>query len=208
MCKQFVTMNATRHDAYAADYDSQVKVYACYLADLLFGLCYEFSQPGQVLLDAGIGSGLSAQLFAKAGLKVYGMDFSPAMLALCRDKDFAVELKQHDMTQVPWPYPAKRFDQLVCCGVLHFIPDLESIFGEVRRVLRERGLFAFTTKAAPLAATGQPKYDQQTEGGFAIFSHMPTYIEALLASQTFTCLKRQNCCVGDDIFALWVIQKN
>lgn len=61
------------------------------------------------------------QLFAKAGLKVYGMDFSPAMLALCRDKDFAVELKQHDMTQVAWPYPAKRFDQLVCCGVLHFI---------------------------------------------------------------------------------------
>lgn len=36
MCKQFVTMNATRRDAYAADYDSQVKVYACYLADLLF----------------------------------------------------------------------------------------------------------------------------------------------------------------------------
>lgn len=200
-------MIVAQHDAYAADYDSQVKVYACYLADLLFGLCYEFSQPGQLLLDAGIGSGLSAQLFAKAGLEIHGMDFSPAMLAVCRDKGFAADLKQHDMTQVPWPYPAKQFDHVVCCGVLHFIPELEGILGEARRVLRQGGLFAFTTKVAPLAANGYQKYGQQTSGGFAIFSHTSAYIETSLASQTFTCLKRQNCFVGDDIFALWIVQK-
>jgi 2-polyprenyl-3-methyl-5-hydroxy-6-metoxy-1,4-benzoquinol methylase len=40
------------------------------------------------LLDAGIGSGLSAQLLARAGLEVYGMDFSPAMVEVCRAKGF------------------------------------------------------------------------------------------------------------------------
>ncbi|WP_423224970.1 hypothetical protein [Candidatus Amarolinea aalborgensis] len=70
-------MNAALHDAYAADYDQQVQAYGCHVADVLFGLCYEYVQPGQRLLDAGIGSGLSAQLFAKAGLEIHGMDFSP-----------------------------------------------------------------------------------------------------------------------------------
>jgi len=94
-------MNATLHDAYAADYDQQVQSYGCYVADVLFGLCYEYVQPGQRVLDAGIGSGLSAQLFAKAGLDVHGMDFSPAMLAACRAKGIAVDLKLHDLQQAP-----------------------------------------------------------------------------------------------------------
>ena len=40
-------MNATLHDAYAADYDQQVQSYGCHVADVLFGLCYEYAQPGQ-----------------------------------------------------------------------------------------------------------------------------------------------------------------
>lgn len=63
------------HDQYADVYDDQVKSSGCYIHDLIFGLCYEYITSGQKLLDAGIGSGLSSQLFAKAGLKVYGMDF-------------------------------------------------------------------------------------------------------------------------------------
>jgi 2-polyprenyl-3-methyl-5-hydroxy-6-metoxy-1,4-benzoquinol methylase len=65
-------MSAALHDAYAADYDQQVQSCDCHVADVLFGLCYEYVQPGQRLLDAGIGSGLSAQLFAKAGLEIHG----------------------------------------------------------------------------------------------------------------------------------------
>jgi 2-polyprenyl-3-methyl-5-hydroxy-6-metoxy-1,4-benzoquinol methylase len=112
-------MNAGLHDAYAADYDAEARAYDCHIADLLFGLCYEFTCSGQRLLDVGIGSGLSAQLFAKAGLEIYGMDFSPAMLNICQAKGFTAGLKQHDLLQLPWPYPSGRFDVAVCCGVLH-----------------------------------------------------------------------------------------
>ena len=59
---------------------AQVQAYDCHIADLLFGLCYEFTRPGQRLLDAGIGTGLSARLFPRAGLTIYGMDFSPAIV--------------------------------------------------------------------------------------------------------------------------------
>jgi len=38
-------MNAALHDAYADDYDQQVQSYGCHVADVLFGLCYEYVQP-------------------------------------------------------------------------------------------------------------------------------------------------------------------
>ncbi len=147
--------NSSRHDAYAADYDNQVQACDCHIAEVLFGLCYEFVQPRQCLLDLGIGSGLSAALFAKAGLEVHGMDFSPAMLEICRAKGFLADIQQHDLAVTPWPYPTSHFDHLVACGVFHFIPELESIFAEAARVLQIGGMFAFTTKAPPPHPTSQ-----------------------------------------------------
>lgn len=200
-------MNARLHDAYAADYDQQVQSYGCRMADLLFGLCFEYVQPGQRLLDVGIGSGLSTQLFAKAGLEVHGMDFSPAMLALCRAKGFAADLTLHDLQQAPWPFPSAGFDHVICCGVLHFMGDLDTIFDEAARVLRPAGVFAFTTQlpAAPIA--DRPPYQQRIVGDFEIYAQAPACVEALLSQHSFTPLKQQKCFVGDDLFMLWVVRR-
>jgi predicted TPR repeat methyltransferase len=198
------TTSAQLHDAYAADYDAQVVAHDCYITDVLFGLCYQFIQPGQRLLDLGIGSGLSAQLFFQAGLEVYGMDFSRAMLDICQAKGFSADLKQHDLLQIPWPYPPADFDHLICCGVFHFIPDLELIFSEARRVLAQGGHFAFTTRLPTEPISELQKYQQQRAGDFEIFSHTEPYIETLLAQQNFIREKIQRCFVGDDLFVLWV----
>jgi predicted TPR repeat methyltransferase len=200
-------MSATLHDAYAADYDQEVQSYGCHVADVLFGLCYEYIQPGQRLLDAGIGSGLSVQLFAKAGLEVYGMDFSAAMLALCQAKGFSASLTQHDIQQAPWPYPAGGFDHVVCCGVLHFIGGLEPIIAEAARVLALGGVFAFTTQSPIVGEDSRQPYQQRVVGDFDIYVHTPVYVEALLAQHFFAPLKKQRCFVGDDLYALWVVSK-
>jgi len=200
-------INASRHDAYAQGYDHQVQAYDCHVADTIFGLCYEFLQPGQNLLDAGIGTGLSAQLFAKAGLVIHGFDFSPAMLEICRSKELAVELIQHDIQLVPWPYSSSKFDHLLCCGVLHFIPDLESIFGEAERLVRKGGVFAFSSRSMSPSKTRHPKYARQIVDGFEIFSHSPDYLESLLKTHTFLQLKTQKIFVGNDHFLLWILQK-
>ena len=200
-------MNADLHDAYAADYDQQVQSYGCHVADVLFGMCFEYVQPGQRLLDAGIGSGLSAELFAKAGLEIHGMDFSPAMLAECRAKGFAAALRLHDLQQIPWPYPAGRFAHVVCCGVLHFIADLETIFGQAGRVLAPAGVFAFTTQLPAVLSDAPQPYLHHVVGDFDIFAHAPAYVEALLVQHSFAPLKRQKCFVGGDLFMLWVVRK-
>lgn len=198
---------ATLHDAYAADYDRQVAAYGCYLAEALFGLSYETIQPGEALLDLGIGSGLSAAPFAKAGLTITGMDFSAAMLALCRAKGLAAELKQHDLLNTPWPFPSQAFDHAVCCGVFHFIGDLEAIFAEARRVIRPAGLFAFTTKTASSPLNEGQKYERVTADGQDVFSHSSAYIESLLNQNRFERLKWLRCYVGEDRFETWASVK-
>ena len=199
---------AALHDAYAAEYDEQVRAYECYLAEALFGLCYEYVRPGDNLLDVGIGSGLSAAPFAKAGLRVWGVDFSPVMLDVCRVKAIAEELKVHDLQVTPWPYAAGAFDHVISCGLLHFIADLDAIFSETARVLRPGGLFAFTTKSPAAAEVPARRYERlSTPGGPDVFDHFPAYVGTLIAGNGFERLKVIRCFVGQDIFYAWAIRK-
>jgi predicted TPR repeat methyltransferase len=159
------------------------------------------------VLDAGAGTGLCGQLFARAGLAVHAMDISPALLELCRAKRFAASVSLHDMQDLPWPYPSGAFDHVVCCGVLHFIAVLDAIFGEVARILTGSGVFAFTTKAPARPDEGQD-YERQASGSFEIYSHAPAYVRSLLARQGFALLKTQRCFVGDELFIAWVARRH
>ena len=158
-------MNSALHDAYARDYDRQVSEYRCYIAEVLFGLCYTAVQPGQTVLDPGIGSGLSAALFAKAGLAVYGFDFSTAMLEICAAKGFAAGLKNHDIQIPPLAVPSGEFRP---CGLLRgaaLYPGSGGRFRRGRRVLRAGGLFAFTTRIPPSPLAPEQKYLQRKQRG-------------------------------------------
>ncbi len=198
---------AALHDAYAAEYDDQVRAYECYLAEALFGLCYEYVRPGETLLDLGIGSGLSAAPFAGAGLRVSGMDFSGAMLDLCRAKGIAEALHVHDVGDIPWPFAPGAFDHVIACGLFHFIPDLEAIFREAARVARPGGLFAFTTKSPALSGASRANHDAHPDAGLDIFEHYPACVEMLVASAGFDRLKTLRCFVGDDVYCVRVAQK-
>lgn len=197
---------AAQHDAYAAGYDAQVRAYDCYLAELLFGLSFEYVRPGDSLLDLGIGTGLAAELYAKAGLRVSGVDFAAAMLDLCRAKGIAADLRRHDLQDVPWPYPAAAFDHAVCCGVLHFVPDLVPFFAETARVLRPGGSFAFTTKWPAAGEACPVAYEQLPAGEFDVYSHSPAYVAALVDQCGLIRRKRLRCFVGEESFLAWVVE--
>jgi predicted TPR repeat methyltransferase len=200
-------VDASLHDAYAAGYDRQVQEYGSHVHEALFGLCYDFIHPGQRLLDLGIGTGLAAELFARAGLIVYGLDFSPAMLALCRSKGFAVELICQDAAQPPWRIPDHACEHVTSCGVFHFIGELDAIFYDAHRVLSNGGIFAFTTRVPPTALDATALYDQRMLGGMDIFSHAPGYVIRLLDRAGFALLKRMRCFVSEDDFYIWVARK-
>jgi predicted TPR repeat methyltransferase len=123
-------------------YDEEAKAIGWLGPEIAFGLAYKYIQPGQSILDIGIGTGLGSLLFRQAGLKVFGMDVSQDMLDACRSKGFA-DLTRHDMSKSPYPYDSKSLDHAVCVGVLNFISDLSPVFLETARILRKEGVFVF-----------------------------------------------------------------
>jgi predicted TPR repeat methyltransferase len=123
-------------------YDDEAEATGWYGPEAAFGLTYAYVQPGQSILDIGIGTGLGSVLFHKAGLKVYGMDVSQKMLDTCRSKGLT-NLKLHDLKSTPYPYDAGCMDHAVCVGVLNFFSDLWTVFEEIARILRMGGLFVF-----------------------------------------------------------------
>jgi len=198
------------HDAFASDYDRQALEYHCFIPEILFGLCYEYLRPGERLLDVGIGTGLSAAPFAKAGLVISGIDVSQKMLNICQDKAIAADLKLFDVSTGPWPYPEAAFDHVVCCGVLHFFEDLGLVFSEAGRVMRAEGVFGFTTKVAPAGIAG---VYLEVIGGTPIFSHEPKRLDQLIVDNGFETLKMTRGLVGnerdqpDGLFRAYVTRK-
>lgn len=98
-------------------------------------------QAGMSVLDIGCGTGNYALALARKGLKVTGVDISPAMLARARAKAEAesleVEFLQADAGQLP--FPDNCFDGVLSVSALEFLPDLHAALREAYRVLKPGG---------------------------------------------------------------------
>jgi len=185
-----MSQNLNKHiyEELASQYDEEVKAYDSYGHNVIFGMGFEFVSANEKLLDIGIGTGLASIQFARVGLKVYGLDSSQEMLGACRSKSFTEELRQCDITRKPIPYKDGYFNHVICCGVLHFVSDLNKLFFEVKRLLKKGGIFAFTfaPQKKSIAYIEEP-----TAWGISIFKHSPQYIMKLLETNNMDLLKEQ-----------------
>jgi predicted TPR repeat methyltransferase len=127
----------------AEQYDKDKETLRWNGPNVIFGLSFGYIEAGQSILDIGIGTGLGSQLFYKAGLKVYGMDISPEMLTVCEKKGIAKDLKMHDLTRTPYPYGESSINHAICVGVLNHFDNIEPIFSETSRILKNNGIFGF-----------------------------------------------------------------
>jgi ubiquinone/menaquinone biosynthesis C-methylase UbiE len=103
---------------------------------------------GDVILDAGAGTGNVTQVLAVPGTRVTGIDFCAPALVRCRTKVPHAEFLEADLTR-PLPFDTAAFDKIACSVVLHFLqPDRQQFaLGEMFRVLRPGGLLAVSVFA-------------------------------------------------------------
>lgn len=106
-------------------------------------------------LDICCGTGAGIELLRPLCTEcVVGLDFSPGMLQVCREKtasapgSAAIELVQGDALAMPF---GAGFDLAVCFGAFgHILEQDEPRFvAEVARVLRPGGRFVFVTSEMP-----------------------------------------------------------
>jgi len=195
------------HDKHAADYDQQIEKHDCWLAEVVFGLCYEDIKEGETILDVGIGTGLSSRLFNLAGLKIFGIDGSHEMLAICRSKAIANELVHQDILDLPWPYQNSSMQHVISCGVFHFIGELEPVFSEIHRIQGPNGLFLFTIMKSEDHKEYQLDFEQQIIDGIPVFSHSAKYIQDLMKKFHYDKKKEIVCFVGNNPFTVIYSQK-
>jgi cyclopropane fatty-acyl-phospholipid synthase-like methyltransferase len=128
-------------ERWAERYDQSVQtdkgIFASY--DLVLAEVVHAAQvkAGMRVLELGIGTGNLAQKFVALGCEVWGIDFSPAMLAKARQKVPQVTLLQMDLTG-DWPEVLKqRFDRIVANFVLHEF-DLDTKISLLQRLAKDQ----------------------------------------------------------------------
>jgi len=100
---------------------------------------------GKSVLDAGCGPGVYSEWLIKRRAKVVGIDASPKMLALARQRlGAAADLRRANLNEPLGFLESESFDIVLSPLVLDYIEDWRSLFREFYRVLRPGGHFVFS----------------------------------------------------------------
>jgi arsenite methyltransferase len=102
-------------------------------------------EPGQTVLDLGCGAGtdllIAAQMVGPEG-RVIGIDMTESMLARARESAAAMDLHNVEVHQSlieSLPVEDASVDVVISNGVIDLVPDKDTVFGEIDRVLRPGG---------------------------------------------------------------------
>ena len=144
------------------------------------------------ILELGCGTGNDAARLAREGFHVIGIDLSPGAVAAARRKyGDLVDVRVADMT-AGLPCPDACLDGVMANLALHMFTDslTRAVVADVRRVLREGGLFLFHVnahddrplreRARPIVRELEPDYVLE-EAGQTVRYFSRTYLDDLLA---------------------------
>jgi SAM-dependent methyltransferase len=97
--------------------------------------------PGTELLDVGCGSGRFCALAGARGARVSGLDATPEMLAIARERNPRADLRLGDLQFLPWDDDS--FDVVTGFNAFFYAADIVAAFREAARVGRHVALTAF-----------------------------------------------------------------
>jgi ubiquinone/menaquinone biosynthesis C-methylase UbiE len=105
------------------------------------------ARPMEAFLDAGTGTGRMLELLAPYARRAVGIDISPEMLAIARDRLARenlpqVQVRLGDIYRLPFTAGDASFDAVLFHQVLHYLDDPGAAVAEAARVMRQGGRLA------------------------------------------------------------------
>lgn len=96
------------------------------------------------MLDAACGPGLYAEELVRRGAEVIGLDQSPRMIELCRERVGQGDFRVHDLADpISW-LPDDSVDLVLFALAIEYVDDRVAALRELRRVLRPGGALVFS----------------------------------------------------------------
>jgi len=108
---------------------------------------------GELILDAGCGTGRNLTGLLKAGAAAVGIDFSLGMLKVARRQSEDVPVALADL-QATLPFPDNCCDAVLCALIGEHLNELGSVYSEFYRVLLARGRLVFSVYHPEMSAAG------------------------------------------------------
>lgn len=139
--------------------DADMYRHFCDFANIAVGLALA---PGARILDVGCGSGWLSEYFARLGYDVKGIDISPALITMSRERvrrvpygvDHETPLRctfeVHDIELAPL---GEKFDAVICYDSLHHLEDELAVFRHLATMLDVGGLLFILEGHKPLAGS-------------------------------------------------------
>lgn len=133
------------------------------------------------VIELGCGTGKNTTFLLKKADKVIGLDFSQEMLKKAKDKikDERVEFRKADLT-AEWNIENNYADIITCSLVLEHIENLNFIFNQANKKLKNGGLF-FISELHPFKQYSGSKAKFETESGTqeleTYVHHISEYLE-------------------------------
>jgi SAM-dependent methyltransferase len=113
--------------------------------------------PGTSVLDVGCGAGLTLLLAAQRGATPSGLDVSPGLLGVARERLPEADLRDGDMESLPFADAA--FDAVVGVNAFQFAGDPRLALREAARVTRSGGRVVASLFAAPERSQGTAAHE-------------------------------------------------
>jgi ubiquinone/menaquinone biosynthesis C-methylase UbiE len=114
-----------------------------YEAELMLDLLKP--KQGEIILDAGCGTGIFTTDILSSGSQVIGLDISLPMLIQAKKKlkEYPLWIILTDMLNLP--FPGSSFDKVVSVTALEFVEDAKGAIGELFRITKRGGCIVVAT---------------------------------------------------------------